>query len=103
MMTNAKCLDVLKRYDEQLSSMSSPDDHITHLTEMIPRMRGMIDEFEGIEWHALMSEVTGEELQRAVEWREKFMRWLGFMQGALWSEGIYTIDEMREHNRSDGD
>ena len=29
----------------------------------------------------------------------KFHRWLGFVQGALWSEGIYSIDEMREHNR----
>ena len=30
---------------------------------------------------------------------EKAMRWLGFIQGVLWICGIYTIDEMREHNR----
>ncbi len=30
---------------------------------------------------------------------EKLMRWLGFIQGALWVLGFYSIDEMREHNR----
>jgi hypothetical protein len=30
---------------------------------------------------------------------EKAMRWLGFIQGVLWMESIYSIDEMREHNR----
>jgi hypothetical protein len=30
---------------------------------------------------------------------EKANRWLGFIQGVLWCEGVYTIDEMREHNR----
>jgi hypothetical protein len=29
---------------------------------------------------------------------EKAMRWLGFIQGTLWSHGVYTIGEMREHN-----
>jgi len=29
------------------------------------------------------------------------MRWLGFMQGALWVKGIYTIDELKAHNRPD--
>jgi hypothetical protein len=30
---------------------------------------------------------------------EKAMRWLGFIQGVLWSTGVKTIDEMREDNR----
>lgn len=25
-------------------------------------------------------------------------RWLGFIQGILWSNGLFTIDEMRKHN-----
>jgi len=28
----------------------------------------------------------------------KGMRWLGFIQGVLWREGVFTIDEMRDHN-----
>jgi hypothetical protein len=31
--------------------------------------------------------------------REKAMRWLGFIQGGLWSLGVSTIDEMKNHNR----
>lgn len=30
---------------------------------------------------------------------EKVNRWLGFIQGVLWLENIYTIDQMRNHNR----
>lgn len=30
---------------------------------------------------------------------EKVHRWLGFIQGILWTQGIFTINEMREQNR----
>ena len=30
---------------------------------------------------------------------EKVFRWLGFIQGFLWGQGIYTLDELKEHNR----
>lgn len=31
--------------------------------------------------------------------QDKAMRWLGFVQGVLYCKGVYTIEEMREHNR----
>jgi hypothetical protein len=31
--------------------------------------------------------------------REKAMRWLCFIQCFLWMNEIYTIDQMRQHNR----
>ncbi len=31
--------------------------------------------------------------------KDKYNRWLGFIQGYLWTEGIYTINELREHNK----
>lgn len=34
---------------------------------------------------------------------EKAFRWLGFIQGALWSVGIQTIDEARHANMPEGD
>lgn len=34
--------------------------------------------------------------------KEKVNRWLGFVQGALWANEIYTIEEMKEHNKPDG-
>lgn len=30
---------------------------------------------------------------------EKLHRWLGFIQGCLWSECQYTLSELRDHNR----
>lgn len=27
----------------------------------------------------------------------KVNRWVGFVQGVLWKEGIYTVDQLREH------
>ncbi len=41
-----------------------------------------------------------EDLRKHVEAgkMEKAFRWLGFIQGCLWSHGIYTIDEMRYDN-----
>jgi hypothetical protein len=30
--------------------------------------------------------------------RDKAMRWLGFIQGVLWVQRIYTIDELKLHN-----
>jgi len=31
--------------------------------------------------------------------REKAMRWFGFIQGGLWSQGFYSIEDMKNHNR----
>lgn len=32
---------------------------------------------------------------------DKVYRWLGFLQGCLWSQKIYTLAELRDHNRTD--
>lgn len=33
---------------------------------------------------------------------EKAMRWLGFLQGALWRCGRFTLNELKKHSRPDG-
>ncbi len=33
--------------------------------------------------------------------KEKANRWLGFIQGALWAQDVYTIEEMKGHNKPD--
>jgi len=33
--------------------------------------------------------------------REKVLRWLGFLQGALWAARLLTIDELKAQNRPD--
>lgn len=32
--------------------------------------------------------------------KDKGMRWLGFIQGLLYAHGIYTLEELKLHNRS---
>ncbi len=34
---------------------------------------------------------------------EKAFRWLGFIQGALWYHGVYSIEELASHNKPDGE
>lgn len=35
--------------------------------------------------------------------REKAMRWLGFVQGYLWANGLAGVDEMKDWNRQRAD
>jgi len=51
----------------------------THLNTMIPKMEEMSEKNDYVT-------------------REKLMRWIGFMQGVLWAQGAFTIDELREMN-----
>jgi hypothetical protein len=32
---------------------------------------------------------------------EKAMRWLGFLQGVLWSDNEFSLDELKNHSRPD--
>lgn len=50
---------------------------IDHIREMIPKIRSFL--------------VQGR--------REKVFRWLGFIQGVFYSVGIYTVEDMANHNR----
>ena len=34
--------------------------------------------------------------------REKAMRWLCFVQGVLWTQGLLTIETAKEQNKADG-
>lgn len=47
--------------------------------------------------HWMCSELSRMALDPAN--RDKVNRWLGFVQGVLWVTGLYSINEMREHNR----
>lgn len=81
-MTDEKCLEVLDRYEARLAGLVArrtvhvPRLQEEHLLNMIPKMRMFLKEGR----------------------REKFMRWLGFLQGAFWVLGEFTIEAMKEHN-----
>lgn len=101
-MTNDKILSVTKLYREFLiakfackpvkwrgvgyvGEIESPDDVALDVFDNSLWMCNQIDTFV----------LEGR--------REKAFRWLGFLQGVFWMLGIYTIDQMADHNRSDTD
>ena len=48
---------------------------------------------------AWMSQKTIELIEEGASDR-KIGTWLGFVQGVFYSDGIFTIDDMRNHNRN---
>jgi hypothetical protein len=83
-MSKDQFLLVLRFYRNALSGVPQEADHgadlahdeqLEHLLFMLNRMETMYEEDP-----------------------EKAMRWLGFVQGVLWSQGDYTIDELRIQN-----
>lgn len=56
-----------------------PEAQTIHLMEMFPKMNEMAK-------------------HKDAETTEKLMRWVGFMQGALWAHGFFTVDHFRAMN-----
>ncbi len=46
--------------------------------------------------HAMLNEIDQFVLEGRIE---KAFRWLGFVQGCLWTCGVYSLDELKNHNR----
>lgn len=51
----------------------------------------MLNEMEG--W------LTDQMVLDAKKW-EKAQRWIGFVNGALWMLNVYTIDDLKDLNRT---
>lgn len=54
--------------------------------------------------HALIERHIMWMIAEALTWKEerkeKAMRWLGFIQGVLFTKGYYTIKELKEHSQT---
>lgn len=89
-MTNEKIRTVITMYKEKLGGLGLGKIDYPH-TEILDTMEhglmhcyGMLDEME----------VFLEEGRV-----DKVFRWLGFIQGILWSEKIYSLEDLKNHNR----
>lgn len=97
-MTKAKLTQVLDRYETMLTSKYpdlEPERHVGELDD---------DEIEGgnqIVRHLMFTVRGARELLEQPERREKLMRHLGFIQGVLWTVGLYTVEELMHHNMPD--
>lgn len=89
-MTADKIREVLVIYRKKFEEMGIFEKRVPH--NLLPRTDndflshcyGMLDEMEALIQEGRM---------------EKVFRWLGFIQGCLWRAGIYTVEELKNHNR----
>ena len=88
-MTKEQVIAALAKYEVQLSSsrgaMRWPSENPIH---------GRADRSAHILW---MCSEARKHLE--ADKVEKAMRWLGFIQGVLWADSFYTIEEMKDDNR----
>lgn len=91
MMDAKKMREVLERYEKELTIAGA---------ECLPFSHGELDPTAAeVQDHLL------DMINRQLAWGEecivtnKSNRWLGFVQGALWAIGEYTIDDLKDHNR----
>lgn len=76
-MTKERVTEVLEIYRTKLSSIENKDEILSHCFEMLDKTRQFI---------------VDDRIGKA-------FRWLGFIQGCLYSKGVYTIEEMKRHNK----
>jgi hypothetical protein len=89
MMTDGQIRRVLATYRKKFEEMGVPKKQGAHISfptdsEFLAHCHGMLDQME----------VFIQEGRTP-----KVFRWLGFLQGCLWRAGVYTIEEMKNHNR----
>jgi hypothetical protein len=77
-MTSAQIFAVLRKYEKWLREFHAApgvsNKDLEYLSDMTTRFPDPVRE------------------------REKAMRWLCFMQGVFYSNKVFTVDELREHN-----
>ena len=93
-MTKEKILEVIDGYEKRLETLGTEAFEfprnappisferglcLSHIRTMFPKMRKFLEEGRV----------------------EKTFRWLGFIQGVLWSAGLYSIEELQNHSRPD--
>lgn len=66
----------------------------------IAEMREFLENEAFVDSHLLTMIPKMEEMSEHNDYatREKLMRWIGFMQGALWMRGDFTVDDFRAMN-----
>lgn len=90
-MNPEKMREVLKQYQALLlhippqvgpmDRQPSPREAYAHVHNMLEVIEKFLDEGTPDAW-------------------DKANRWLGFLQGVFWLHGTYTLNQMRDHNRT---
>jgi len=96
-MNTTQVLEVILLYREKFETMGIPKVEFSHTNKppnqcmfetTMPHCHGMLDR---------IAEFVESGKQSNLE---KGFRWIGFIQGVLWMNHVYTIEEMKGHNRT---
>lgn len=90
-MSPEKLTEVLDRYEHKAKDIIA--DYETYDGSEYPRDMDAADK--------VLAMIPACREFLAANRREKLMRWLGFMQGAWWLADVYTLEELKNHNRPD--
>lgn len=91
-MTSEKMLSLIRFYRERfehwgIGKRKAPHDKWKKPEhEVLAHCHNMLDKMEGFVAEGRM---------------EKAFRWLGFIQGCLWSFGEYSLEELKNHSKPD--
>jgi hypothetical protein len=88
-MTKDKIREVIKEYKQMLMfkecrKIRSNESIVQTSSEVLNHCYYMLDKME---------------ILIAEDRMEKVFRWLGFVQGCLWSLGFFSVDSLKNHNK----
>lgn len=92
-MTKKQIKKVLALYDQRLKSLKCE-------CEEYPNKRSGIGDYQYYRLSHCRWMINQIKEMIKEDKMEKVYRWLGFIQGCLWNSGIFTIKEMKKHNKA---
>lgn len=90
-MTPEKMLEVVQIYRALLLHIPPADGPY----DQVPTPRGALAHV-----HGMLNKIEDFIAEADPKAWDKANRWLGFLQGVLWMQGLYTLNQMRDHNRT---
>lgn len=94
-MTKEKILETIQLYRSYFESKSLGKIDFPHFVETV----GFGDSLSILEHcHGGLEKMEQMVADGSQEKIEKVFCWLGFIQGCLWSQGIYSLDQLKTHN-----
>ena len=89
-MTKEKVREVLDIYRKKFEEMRLPRTKIVQASCCSPKLEYLAH------CHAML-----DEMEKFIDEgrMDKVMRWLGFLQGVLWTCRIYDLEELKNHSR----
>lgn len=90
-MKTEKTQEVINKYREKFEELGVKKNSYSH-TDKLDSTKHCFEHC-----HAMLDSIDEFIEENRTD---KAFRWLGFIQGALWAQKIYTIDELKTHNRT---